>query len=404
MLLKNCILSSKWIQIYTNGAKYSMPAIAPLNPQYNWVKIPPSTEKKTTGFWGFCCGDTNDAVPPKMVVPRPVTKTFEQELVLGLQHFPPSQTKSGVNGSFFLSNSNGQRAAIFKPMNMEAGGRKNHRLAAGQNVQFRDTILPGQGAGNEMLAFALNRDAFNYRYGIPYTTLICLTHPAFEGVELGSAQAFISQSKPLCDMTPQERAQIPQQEWEKLNFRLISGSTDAHLGNMLYCYATKMLYLIDSGDDFVGEAGQHEYYNPWAVEPRCSQPMSLQESNFLENLNISNIMTLFEKQALINAQIHSHLKVSVDKYLTQLSRLLLAQTVGKLKLTQYEWARLMNRYKGPDGLIHRSALEHIYDDLVRPHSQSSTQWRVATKNVNWTNVAERFHQTCLSVLALRRNA
>jgi hypothetical protein len=381
-----------------------MPAIAPAQLQHHWVTLPTPARQKSPSFWSFCCGDENDVAPRKVIRPQLASRTFEQELILGLQYFPPIQTKSGVNGSFFLCNSKGQRAAVFKPMNMEAGGRKNHRLEPDKNVQFRDTILPGQGAGNEMLAFALNRDAFHHRYGIPYTCLIQLAHPAFEGVELGSAQAFIAQTKPLCDMSPKERAMIPQQEWEKLNFRLISGSTDAHLGNMLYCYTTKQLYLIDSGDDFVGEDGQYEYYNPWAGETRCTQPMSLQESNFLENLDIASIMNVFERQALLNEQMHRHLKVSVDKYLTQITRLLLAKAVGRFKLNQYEWARLMNRYKGPDNLIHRSAIEVIYDEFVRPHSKDSTYWREATKNVNWAAVSERFHQTCLNVLGVRRNS
>lgn len=318
--------------------------------------------------------------------PAQNNQNFEEEIRRGLQYFQPTQTKTGVNGSFFVRDSSGNRYAVFKPMNMEAGGLKNHRLTRSQNVQFRKSIAPGQGAGNEVLAYALDKVGFARHYEIPKTILIRLTHPAFEGEELGSAQKFIAGSRPLSDMTPLERSCIPQQEWEKLNFRLISGSTDAHLGNVLYCDQTKKLYLIDSGDDFVGEEGECQYYNPWAAEERCNRPMSDAESDFLAKLNISEVMKAFEQQALLNEQASPVLKISNDKYLTQKLRLVLAKIAGQKKLSQAKWASLMGQYRDRNNIIHRSVLERAYDQHIKPYSGLHQPWREISCRINWTAI------------------
>ncbi|MEI6791451.1 MAG: hypothetical protein WCK42_09755, partial [Myxococcaceae bacterium] len=307
-------------------------------------------------------------------------------LVTGLQCFGPTQTKTGVNGSFFLCDSSGHKSAIFKPMNMEAGGVKNHRLTASQNVQFRKSILPGQGAGNEALAYGLDKFAFGHHYEIPKTVLISLTHPAFEGRELGSAQKFLAGTCTLADLTPKEITDIPKHEWEKLNFRLISGSTDAHYGNILYSKTDRKLYLIDSGDDFVGEEGECQYWNPWAAEERCNQPMSDEESCFLRNLNISKVMEAFEWQAQFNEQASPVLKVSNDKYLTQILRLILAQAAGQNKLSQARWAFVMNPYRDPYGIVHRSPIEHIYDQYIRPYSGQPGNWKDISQMIDWKGV------------------
>lgn len=352
-----------------------------------WVKTESPQPAKPNGFLRFfCCTDVSDAVDNRIFSPKLAPRSFAQELQIGLQYFAPVVTKTGVNGSFFLCDSRGQRAAIFKPMNMEAGACKNHRLDPAHNVQFRKSILPGQGAGNEVLAYALDTGAFRNRYGIPKTSLLRLKHPAFEGEELGSAQAFVPNARPLSNMTVPERAQIPQQEWEKLNFRLISGSTDAHLGNILYCDATQKLYLIDSGDDFVGEDGECQYFNPWSAEPRCKNPMSRQESYWLEHLDIHATMNVFEQQALANEQANPLLKVSVDKYLTQVLRILLAQTTGRFKLTQAEWSSMMSSYRDHNGYSHSGPLEHIYDEYIRPHSKTRPNWREVSKLIDWKGV------------------
>lgn len=356
-----------------------MPTIQPIV-QGRWVKMPHALEAIPVEEHFDPPG-----IDPKIWVQQPSPRNFEQELYVGLYRFPPTPTKTGINGSFFLYDSKGQRLAIFKPMNMEAGACKNHRLRPSQNVQFRTSILPGQGAGNEVLAYELDRRAFAHHYQIPKTVLVRLTSLAFEGEEIGSAQEFITHARSLDKMTPWELDKIPQREWEKLNFRLISGSTDAHYGNILYCDSTQKLYLIDSGDDFVGEDGQCEYYNPWTQEPRCQQPMSAQESRFLSNLNIDEVMRSFRKQARINEQDVPTLKISLDKHLTQIIRLLLAKTVGHFQLTQAEWAQIM----------HQGSLERIYNQYVRPY------WKTGGV-INWNMVQKELEAAAHKQISKRR--
>ena len=116
--------------------------------------------------------------------------------------------------------------------------------------------------------------------------------------------------------------------------------------------------------------------------------MSLAECRFLEELNVRNVMYVFEKQALFNEQADPKLKVCVDKYLTQILRIILANTAGKYQLTQEQWSRMMSPYRGRDNIIHRSPLEKIYDQHIRPYSQRDPNWKEVSKMINWLQVRE----------------
>ncbi len=327
--------------------------------------------------------------PIRLVPPTRTQANFERELAGAIACNPPKPTKSGVNGSFLIIGPEGKPIAVFKPMNMETGMPRNPRMGAGRNVQFRDTILPGQGAGNEVLAYYLDHYGLSGRYGIAQTILVSVGHKAMSSrLELGSAQRFIPNARPLADMSQAEIAQIPRTEWDKLNFRLITGSTDAHLGNILYCANTRSIHLIDSGDDFVGADGQHQYYNPWTSTPMSHFKMSEGEYKFLANLDLNLAVTAFERCARNNEVANDILMVTPDKYLTQLLRLYLARVVGQMKLTQHEWASIMSRKRLPQGGTSRSDIEKIYDSWIRMHQHSSNDWKKIAAQVNWNKVLE----------------
>ncbi|MES2504394.1 MAG: hypothetical protein V4534_05890 [Myxococcota bacterium] len=334
----------------------------------------------------------------------PQVHDLASRITAGLAIHAPAPTKHGVNGSFFIRDKHGHRCAIFKPMNMEAGMPKNHRLGPGENVQFRESILPGQGAGNEVLAYRLDRHAFEGRYGLPKTILIKLSHPAFEGEELGSAQVFLSNAKPLSDLTQAEREDIPMKEWQKLNFRLISGSTDAHFGNILYSTDDKKLYLIDSGDDFVGEKGQCQYYSPWAMMPKSNQLMTQDEYEFLSGLNVAEAMNVFAKAARANEEQCPTLKVSDDKYLTQILRLKLAKVAGQMKLTQAEWFDIMTRHRDRYNMPVASNMEEVYRHHIRNCIGDGETWQKSTERVNWRHIEQEFKALAQQRINRRRMA
>jgi hypothetical protein len=325
--------------------------------------------------------------PIRLVPPSKIQVNFERELADAITHSSPKPTKSGVNGSFFIIDRDGKPIAVFKPMNMETGMPRNPRMAPDRNVQFRRTILPGQGVGNEVLAYYLDHHGFCGRYGIAQTMLVSVGHRDMSSkLELGSAQRFIPNAKPLASMSQAEMAQIPRGEWDKLNFRLITGSTDAHLGNILYCPFTRSIHLIDSGDDFVGADGQCQYYNPWASIPMAYFRMSENEYRFLANIDLNSAITAFDACARNNELANDILRVSPDKYLTQLLRLYLARVVGEMRLTQYEWCCIMSRRRMQNGAISPSEIEKVYDSWIRIHQNSSTDWKKIVPRINWTAV------------------
>ena len=181
---------------------------------------------------------------------------------------------------------------------------------------------------DDHLAYELDKKAFGGRYEI-------------------HAQQFIQNARPLSEMNSFEIDAISQKEWEKLNFRLISGNTDADMGNVLY--SKGKLYLINTSNDFAGRTEQREYHNPWAAHPKSEQRLSLSECDFLHKIDIQKTMEVFEQT-----------ESSRDQYLTQITRLYLAKLVGKYRLTQTEWFAIMAPKKGLNGKIYPGQLESIY--------------------------------------------
>lgn len=186
-----------------------------------------------------------------------------------------------------------------------------------------------------------------------------------------------SNARALQEMTALERSCIPQREWEKLNFKLITGSSDAHGGNISYRVATQKLHLTDTGSDFMGSEGQCQYYNPWVADPKARLKMSVSESCFLEKLDINQIMDIFEQGVP---------EISTDQYLTQILRLYLAKMAGKHKLTQAEWFQVMGPRMDPKGKVFPGNLDRIYKKYIAAQAEGFDNWREVAKRVPWHKI------------------
>lgn len=300
-------------------------------------------------------------------------RSFEELIRLGLRRSAPVPSHLSSRGSFFLNDSNGQRMAVFKP---------------------------SLKAGNEALAYALDQGAFLGHYEIPKTVLIRLRHEAFGGDALGSAQQFIPDAYRLGELEPQVYTSIGQQEWEKLNFRLISGSTDWDEGTVLF--RAGRLYLIESSDDFAGQKEQRQYVNPWVKHPKAHMPLSDSEASFLHHLDIKQVMLVFEQSALANEQADPRLKVSVDQYLTQVLRLYLAKLAGKYKLTQAEWFAIMTPKRSGNGKLYPGELESIYDKYIAKIANQSENWRQASGKIKWLTIHDELEKSVIEQIKKRR--
>lgn len=284
----------------------------------------------------------------------------------------PKSTMTGTSGSFFLRNQQGNIIAVFKPMSMEPGGYLNNR---GKNRVLRSSILPGQCAGNEVIACALDQ-ALEGRYQIPQTYLVALRHAGFGGStekEIGSVQKFLPNTKPLSQLSEREMRAILRSEFDRLNFKLISGGTDAHFGNFLYDPKTLKLGIIDSGLDFLGEEDFGCMRNQaWITLPQASQPMAPEEYAALRNINVEEAMTAVRNQVEQNISMSPMLTMSKGKLLALQMRLELAKIAGEQELTQKEWHSIL----APSRDETESPYTQIFANRIKPNFD----------NVNWASV------------------
>lgn len=299
----------------------------------------------------------------------------------------PRQTTTGTTESFFVAVAGKITAGVFKAMRSEPGGELNTRMATTgkKNMGLRESIKPGQGAGNEVIAYALDR-ALGGRYGIPRTRLVELKHASFGSSksELGSVQEFLPGMQSFQECSERELESIPRPEFDRLNFKLISGGTDGHYGNFLYDAENKKLGLIDAGLDFVGEKDfQLMDVQYWTNLPQASRSMSLSEYAALKAINVEQTMEAVDHQVRQNAKKNPILQMKNDKMLALKMRLELAKIAGEEGLTQKQWFNVLATQK--QGRL------SPYVEIFNKHIKSkltTRDWREDDQKIDWEQIRQ----------------
>jgi hypothetical protein len=123
-------------------------------------------------------------------------KVLLQKLDIGLRFENPELSEEGVNGTYFIKNPAGEKIAVFKPRDEEASSLNNPKYCEEHRDLLKKGVPNGDAALREVAAYLLDREGF---FGVPKTTLVEVTHPAFFHKEnngdyppkLGSVQEFI---------------------------------------------------------------------------------------------------------------------------------------------------------------------------------------------------------------------
>lgn len=90
------------------------------------------------------------------------------------------------SGVYFMRNANGQKVAVFKPLDEEQGMPHNPKGYAGKGeVGLREHFAPGQGYVREFIAYKMDVDHFCQ---VPETIIVHCEHPSFcyANCELGN--------------------------------------------------------------------------------------------------------------------------------------------------------------------------------------------------------------------------
>jgi hypothetical protein len=174
-----------------------------------------------------------------------------------------SPTKTDIldctGGVYFMRNSSGRKAAVFKPYDEEQGMPNNYKGFQGfGDVGLRPHFKPGQGYLREFAAYLLDEKNF---CRVPTTTLVHLEHPclnyplAFGGSmqglpypKMGSMQEFVRESCSFEDIGSSLLSDFEVQKIALLDLRLLN--CDRNASNILVIQRSKRRSSsICDGDD-----------------------------------------------------------------------------------------------------------------------------------------------------------
>ena len=180
-----------------------------------------------------------------------------RETVLALAQKGTLQSVSqGIGGAYFLTDENNTKRFIIKPNDEDCCCLNNRKQSAAlwksDTLRVRDDIPTYESAQNEALTSDLAKIC-DLSQVVPETTMVILETDAFhlftDTIEpkyrgelvaengrkkLCSAQEFVPNVTPMCDIQATDVFHVDQDDFERTNLLIwITGDQDAHSGNLL---------------------------------------------------------------------------------------------------------------------------------------------------------------------------
>jgi hypothetical protein len=221
--------------------------------------------------------EASDATP----LPEPELLARVKE---GLDYFNPELCEEGVNGTYFMKDKNGQKIAVFKPMDEE--GRASPKKDSADVEIVNRGILDGEGVQRELAAYLLDKDHFS---GVPQTFLVDVPNFQIDGVSMGtktgSLQEFVENVGASWDVGPGD---FPVHEVHKigvLDLRIFNN--DRHGGNVLLKEKPNGEYElvpIDHGLS-LSPTLEHGWFD-WLMWPQAKQPFDDETKSYIQNIDI----------------------------------------------------------------------------------------------------------------------
>lgn len=242
---------------------------------------------------------------------------------------PPEQAQAGFGGTYFVSDGQRRKVAIFKPCDEEPLAPCNPKGFVGRSLGdpgLKPTIRVGEAALREVAAYLLDRGHFAK---VPTTLLVRASHPVFNyipgvdssgsldmsfstsagidtsmlPIKLGSLQEFVHH---LCDTTEMGTSKFTVSDVQRiaiLDIRLYN--TDRHAGNIL----VRKVSSSQSVEPFK-ETGfelipiDHGFCLPEALEPvyfewqhwsQALMPLGPEELEYIASIDIEEEKILLRK-------------------------------------------------------------------------------------------------------------
>jgi len=207
----------------------------------------------------------------------------------GLLVKDPELCSEGVNGTYFIRDTEGHVIAIFKPEDEELSSPNNPKSQLEENDRG---ILTGEAAAREVLASKLN-DRFDGFFAVPRTCMVKMTHPIFGNVEgkpvvkVGSLQEFVENDGSAGDVGP---SIFPTDEVHRMAILdLILHNTDRHEGNILFKETSDGVKLIpiDHGFSLPDKVGGAWF--DWLNYPQAKKEFSEDILSVVEQIDADTL-------------------------------------------------------------------------------------------------------------------
>jgi hypothetical protein len=217
----------------------------------------------------------------------------------GLDYYDPELCDEGINGVYFLRNKDGQRIAVFKPIDEEGDSDNNPKRSFNDEQFVNKGILPGEGAPREAAVYLMDRDHF---HGVPQTTMTALSHPSFrsstsnDGIvtKIGSLQEFIDNDGSAEDVGPKQFRVRDIHKIGVLDLRIFN--TDRHAGNILLTEESDGSYRLTPIDHALSlpPTLEHAWFD-WLNWPQAKLPFDPETRCYIRHIDVEEDASLLKK-------------------------------------------------------------------------------------------------------------
>jgi len=230
----------------------------------------------------------------------PSFATLIEQARQGLKKHAPELCDEGVNGTYFLKNTQGKKIAVFKPQDEEGASEHNPKRkrsadkgswSRGSRTSSFDIVTSskvrkdfkvGEASYREVAAYLLDRK--HHFYGVPNTCLVKITYPGWKSEKIGSLQEFVMNDGASWDIGP---GLFPVQEVHKIGILdLHIFNTDRHGGNILFCDNENGAYKltpIDHGYSLPSSLDRAWF--DWLTWPQSRVPFDNQTKTYIKSID-----------------------------------------------------------------------------------------------------------------------
>jgi len=210
----------------------------------------------------------------------------------GLKYYTPELCEEGVNGSYFLRDTEGKIIAIFKPTDEEGDSQNNPKRSEENESFVHRGILPGKQAIREVVAYLLDKEQ------IPQTMMVTLQHPSFQTKEgaskTGSLQEFVENEGASWDVGP-NRFPIDQvHQIGVLDMRIFNN--DRHGGNILMRRTPEgELQLVPIDHGLCLSSTLDRAWFEWLHWPQTKEPFNDRVKKFIQEIDVERDAALLRE-------------------------------------------------------------------------------------------------------------